>query len=168
MAASILRGSYRKIMMLYDVEVRFGNAAQDEVQVSLVLGRYALRFSGGWKSLLRDTGTETYLETNNSPTTRLRCDLLLRLALVNLGPLAVRRVPQSACCAAWKNPIPCFMREDAGNNPLAVVGIQAPAGCPCLSCRNNCSRPFGFPFKKREQQKQQNKGFPKTRRANPK
>ena len=50
LAASILPGSYRKIVMLYHVEVRFGNTAQDEVRVSLMLGKHALRFAGGWKS----------------------------------------------------------------------------------------------------------------------
>ena len=58
LATSILRASYRKMMPLYAVEVRFGNTAQDEVGVSLVLGKYAFRFAGGWKSLLRDIGTE--------------------------------------------------------------------------------------------------------------
>ena len=75
---------------------------RNEVRVCLVLGKYALRLAGGWRSLLRDMGTETYSDANTSPAMRLRCDLLLRLALVNLGPLAARRVPQSACRAALK------------------------------------------------------------------
>ena len=86
-------------MMLYDVEVRFGNTAQDEV---FNVGQILIRCSAcwWWRCLLRDICTETDSDAKNSPTTRLRCDLLLRLALLNLGPLAARRVPQSACCAA--------------------------------------------------------------------
>ena len=70
-----------------------------------------------------------YSDANDSPATRLRCDLLLRLACQSRAIGSASRA-----CAAWKPPFPCFTHEDAGHNPLhAVVGIQLPAVSPCFS-----------------------------------
>ena len=70
-------------------------------------------------------------------------------------------VAQSACCAAWNPPTSCLTHEDAGNQnlhtvgyPQPHVGVQAPAGRPCLSSpwppgQLDCLRPslFGVSFR---------------------